>query len=84
MPGPTKNFKDFFETYAPGESWRKDRDDLYKLRSGILHGGQLMLVDQDLAFGWDPPWWKERELLSRLWPLTRLGIRNWLKNPPNP
>ena len=26
-------------------------------RLGILHGSELMHLDQDLAFGWDPPWW---------------------------
>jgi hypothetical protein len=52
---------------------------MYSLRSGILHGSELMQLDQDLAFGWDPPWWKERELHDELWTITRLAVRNWLK-----
>jgi hypothetical protein len=54
---------------------------MYSLRSGILHGSELMALDQDLAFGWDPPWWNERELHSELWSVTRVALRNWLKNP---
>jgi len=81
VPGPTRQFKDFFDTYAPGESLARRRDQMYSLRSGILHGGDLMQLDQDLAFGWDPPEWKEHELYEELWGLTRVALRNWLKNP---
>ncbi len=52
---------------------------MYGLRSGILHGSELMQLDQDLAFGWDPPWWNERELHEDLWGLTQVAPRNWLK-----
>jgi hypothetical protein len=55
---------------------------MYSLRSGILHGSNLMQLDQDLAFGWDPPWLNEKELYDNLWSLTRTALRNWLKNPP--
>jgi hypothetical protein len=55
---------------------------MYSLRSGILHGSGLMQLDQDLAFGWDPAWWNERELHDELWGLTRVAVRSWLKNPP--
>ncbi len=40
-----------------------------------------MQLDQDIAFGWDPPEWNERELYNELWSLTRIALRNWLKNP---
>jgi hypothetical protein len=53
---------------------------MYGLRSGILHGGDLMLIDQDLDFGWDPPGWNQRELNEELWSITRIAVRNWLKN----
>jgi len=82
VPGATRRFKDFFDIYAPGATLAKRRDDMYSLRSGILHGSDLMQLDQDLAFGWDPPWWNERELHAELWGLTRIALRNWLKNPP--
>ena len=55
VPGATQRFKDFFDTYAPGASLAKRREEMYSLRSGILHGGDLMEIDQDLAFGWGPP-----------------------------
>jgi hypothetical protein len=83
VPGATRRFKDFFDTYAPDAALAKRRDDMYSLRSGILHGSKLMQLDQDLAFGWDPPWWNERELHEELWGLTRVAVRNWLKNPPD-
>src|SRR5438445_8436508 len=57
VPGATRRFKDFFDTYASGTALRKRRDDMYSLRSGILHGSELMQLDQDHAFGWDPPYW---------------------------
>jgi len=81
-PGSTRRFKDFLETYAPGAALASERDDMYSLRSGILHGSELMQLDQDRDFGWDPPGWNERELHSQLWGLTRRAFRNWLKNPP--
>jgi hypothetical protein len=82
-PGAAQRFRTFFETYAPGTALRSRRSEMYSLRSGILHGSKLMQLDQDLAFGWDPPWWNERELHEELWGLTRIALRNWLKNPPD-
>jgi hypothetical protein len=55
---------------------------MYDLRSRIIHGSELMQLDQDLAFGWDPPWWNERELNEELWKLTQTAARNWLKAQP--
>jgi hypothetical protein len=81
--GSQKRFIAFFEEYAPGTSLRSRRSEMYSLRSDILHGSELMQLDQDFAFGgWDPPWQKERELHDELWGITRLAVRNWLKNPP--
>ena len=82
VPGATERFRAFFEQYVPGVAFRSRRSQMYSLRSGILHGSELMQLDQDLAFGWDPPWWKERELHEELRGLTRVALRNWLKNPP--
>ena len=81
-PGPTKRFRDFLEEHAPGASLKSRRNKMYRLRSDILHGSDLMQLDQDLAFGWDPPSWDERELHKELWGLMRLAGRNWLRNPP--
>jgi hypothetical protein len=82
VPGATERFRAFFEQYAPGASLRKRRTEIYTLRSGILHGSNLMQLDQDRDFGWDPPGWNERELADELGSLTRLAIRNWLRDPP--
>jgi hypothetical protein len=82
VPGPTRRFRAFFETYAPGASFNRRRDEMYSLRSGILHGSDLMQLDQDRNFGWDPPGWNERELNDELRSLTRLAMQNWLLSSP--
>ena len=84
VPGATRKFKDFLETYAPGAALAGRRDEMYKLRSGILHGSKLIEIDYAVAFGWDQPWRNQSELLSDLSSLTRVALRNWLKNPPAP
>jgi Apea-like HEPN len=80
-PGATANFRDFLEKYAPGKTNKKRRDRMYDLRSGILHGDDLMQLDQDRALGWDPPWWNEREIHWELWAVTKVALRNWLRSP---
>jgi len=54
---------------------------MYELRSGILHGSELMQLDQDLYMGWHPGDFSERNLHSELWSITRLALRNWLRDP---
>ena len=80
--GNTERFRQFLEQYAPGETLRERRDEMYGLRSNILHGSALMTIDEHLALGWGPPRENERELHDELWTVTRLAVRNWLKNPP--
>ena len=82
VPGATEKFRAFFETYAPGASMRKRRSAMYSLRSGILHGSELMQLDQDRTFGLTPPWWNQYKLQNELWGLTWVALRNWLRNPP--
>jgi hypothetical protein len=82
MPGATENFRGFLEEYAPGDSLRSRRSQIYQLRSRIFHGDRLMLLDEDIAFGWDPPSWNERQLHWELWELARSAVRNWLKTSP--
>src|SRR5260370_14765992 len=82
-PGPTQLFQRFFEKYAPGRSQKKQRDDMYKLRSGILHGSNVMQIDQDFVFGLDPDELNESELTWELWSVTRIAMRNWLRDPPS-
>ena len=70
------------ETHAPGKVLARRRDEMYQLRSGILHGSELMQLDLDRDFGWDPPWWNERRLHDELSGVAGVALRNWLKNPP--
>jgi hypothetical protein len=79
---PTRRFHDFFERYASGASLAARRQRMYDLRSGILHGSELMAIDQELDLGWDPPGWDQRELHGELWTVTRTAVRNWLRDPP--
>jgi len=78
---PTARFRNFIDQYAPGASLENRRNEMYALRSDILHGSGLMEMDQDTHFGWSPPERKEEDLMNELWGLTRIAIRNWLKNP---
>jgi hypothetical protein len=80
-PGATAKFRSFFEKYTPDTGLEKRRSKMYELRSKILHGSDLMQLDQGRAFGWDPPWWSEREMNWELWGLVRTAARNWLKDP---
>jgi len=40
-----------------------------------------MEMDQDADFGWEPPAQNEKDILDEMWGLTRLAVRNRLKNP---
>jgi len=66
VPGATEKFRRFIESYGPAGDLRKRVGEMYSLRSGTLHGSTLMQLDEDLAFGWDPPYWNERELHEEL------------------
>lgn len=79
---PTDRFRNFIEEYAPGASLANRRKEMYALRSDILHGSGLMEMDQDADFGWAPPEQNEKDLVDELWGLTRIAMRNWIKNPP--
>ncbi len=80
--GATARFHDYLEQYAPGASMQNRRTKMYALRSDILHGSGLMEMDQDAALGWSPPEQNDEDLMEELWSLTKLSMRNWLKNPP--
>jgi hypothetical protein len=82
VPGATEKFRAILEEYAPGDTVRGLRNKMYDLRSRILHGSELMQLDQDFYSGWAPPGWNETELNDELWGLTRMALRKWLRNPP--
>ena len=79
VPGATEKFRSFFEKYTPDPGERRKK--MYGLRSRILHGSDLMQLDQGRAIGVDPPWWNEQEMTTELWGLMRTAARNWLKDP---
>lgn len=84
VPGATRRFKDFLKVYASDSGLAKQRDEMYSLRSEILHGSDLTQLDQDFAIvhAVDPGRENELERYQELWRLTRVALRNWLKNPP--
>ena len=84
-PGATARFHSFLGTHAPEAALKKSRDKMYALRSGILHGGKLTKLDQDSYFGFhDPADLDESELHRELWGITRIALRDWLKNSAAP
>ena len=80
VPGSTEMFRTFFEKYAPAPGLKERRNEMYKMRSKILHGSDLMQLDQNHFFHWDLPWQDQFELNSELWSLMRVAARNWLWN----
>ena len=78
--GPTKLFRNFLATYAPGDTLARDRTDMYSLRSELVHGEHLVELDREIPImGWTPPGFKEWQQYYDLWGLTRTALRNWLK-----
>ena len=78
--GSAERFRQFVERHAPGSSTAAERQEMYDVRSAVLHGGRLLAMDQGLAFGWDPPTDHEREIQVRLSNLTRVAMRRWLSS----
>jgi hypothetical protein len=82
VPGATRRFIDFFDTYAPDVAISRDRrSEIYAIRSGILHGSKLMELDRELAIGtMSPADFEQHNLTQDLWSLTNAAVRNWLKS----
>ncbi len=80
VPGATKRFVAFLEEHAHGQELKKHRDKMYGLRSGISHGSDLFMLDQNRDFGWDPPGSNELDLHRSLWRIVKTATRNWLKS----
>lgn len=89
-PGVIQRFKSFLEEFAPVDEGeqdqnrikeiKKERQKIYDLRSHILHGNDLFMLDQNRDFGWDPPGSNEIDLHRSLWRIAKTAIRNWLKS----
>lgn len=83
VSGPTKLFRNFLATYAPDPSLAEDRNRMYRLRSTIVHGSDVMELDQSIPImGWSPWGLDESEIYNGMWRVTRTALRNWLKSPP--
>jgi hypothetical protein len=77
-PGPTRRFKDFLDQHAPGSGSRTELDDLYAVRSGLVHGGTLLSHDSPfggglLGFG------EERSHMDRLYLAVGRSLISWLR-----
>jgi hypothetical protein len=79
-PSIGKRFGQFLEAYAPGASYARDRDLLYRSRSTLAHGGALLTGElRHLAFlDFVPKSWGEREDGERALMIARLAGANWL------
>jgi Apea-like HEPN len=84
VPGVREKFRAFFEKYVPDPGSRKLRNKMYDVRSQILHGSELMRLDQEQAFLIrDLRSEEQLELNEELWGLTQTAARNWLKGQPS-
>lgn len=79
VPGAGGRFQTFLDKHAPGTGMKKRRNEMYRMRSEILHGDKLMQLDLSMSSAFQPPTWQEYDLHSDLSAVTRLALRNWLK-----
>jgi hypothetical protein len=78
-PGPTRKLKNLLDTYAP-EIEFNDRAKLYRLRSGLVHGGSLMGHDLPRGFGaLVPRTQEEMDTFSAALRFSRLAAVRWLR-----
>jgi hypothetical protein len=79
-PGPTKQFADFVERYAPSpETSASDRRKLYALRSALSHGGKLLHGDQTgWAYALTPGFLSQWVNMEAMWETVRHALVNWL------
>jgi hypothetical protein len=79
-PSVGKLFREYLENYATGESNRAARGKMYELRSSIVHGDRIMLIDEEKEFGWDYPSYYQYNVITELWGVARTSLINWLKS----
>jgi hypothetical protein len=79
-PGPTRKFRDFLQEYSPTTSAdeRRARDLLYKQRSRLTHGHELLVSDSDYHAGWtNPAHAFDSQALDRALRLAQISAINW-------
>jgi hypothetical protein len=84
-PGPTQQFADFLETFAPGPGEMKRlRKDLYSIRSRLSHDGALLRSDtRRWSPRFSPSVGRESDDLSNASSIVRVTLVNWLLLSPH-
>jgi hypothetical protein len=81
-PGPTAQFKAFIERYAPASVSVKERGELYRLRSKLSHGEDILRGDLPKGFAtMHPTDIEERDKAERLHYALSASLVNWLRDP---
>jgi hypothetical protein len=81
-PGITRRFHDFIERYAPRVP-EDDREGIYKLRSSLVHHGQLFDIDRPGPWGaLIPREQKQLDTYQAARVVARDAIINWLLGQP--
>jgi hypothetical protein len=75
-PGVTEAFRDFLGEYA-GQTDEGRRNQLYDLRSQIVHGDLLMVRDIPGEAGFHPTDLKHRDSWYELRSVARIAVLNW-------
>ncbi len=79
-PGPTRKFRDFLQEYAPAtsEEESKARDLLYRQRSKLTHGHELLVADGDVFATWtNPAHAFDDQTLEDALQVARIAAINW-------
>lgn len=80
--GVTKKFKDFVSNFIKAESKTKLKEyvnEIYNLRSKIVHAGRLHIGDLDNNF-WELSREKNPFIVNEIEQIARICIINWFKN----
>jgi hypothetical protein len=79
--GPTRRFKEFLDKYAPGGGTGAEIRELYRIRSGLVHGSTLLHHDSPMGSGMLAFVSNEREPMDRLSRVVTISLVNWLSDP---
>ena len=77
--GAKSPFHEFLETYAGSDQYKVGRENLYRVRSAVSHGGRLLAIDTGLhagRFTWQQVAEFEGVELARR--VARYALHNWL------
>jgi hypothetical protein len=78
----TRRFKDFLERFAPGVGNRSVINELYRVRSSLVHGGDLLHHDDPYGMSFKPVALEERARMDRLSRAVKVAMINWLWSGP--